>query len=681
MVNMESNLGGTQLGKYEIQAEVGRGGMGVVYKGYDPSLDRLVAVKVLAPHLVWEKEFVERFVREARSAARLKHANIVTIHDVGQTAGWYYFVMEFLEGSTLTEAIQERGPLAPDEALSLLRPIADALDYAHRQGLVHRDVKPGNVVVDPTGHVTLTDFGIARATRETRLTATGTIVGTPEYMSPEQAKGLQVNASSDLYSLAIVAYEMLSGRVPFEAESALALLHKIVYDPLPSICQVNADLPAGVEAVMKKALAKEPDDRYKEAGVFIEMLARTLAGEQVEKAATLVLESERPAPTPMPATVPTPKPSLPDEAAAPVIEREETKAAPVYVQPPPAPVPTAAPASVPTAASAPDSGQTKATHPDTQPSAPARRRVGVWVWALGAVVVLVVVGLTIGTGRDTTSYPVVPTLEKPYEGLNGVYYYTFNTKLEPFDNPLVRQAFSLAIDRETLAEIAKEQNPGGQYVAATTLTPPTILGLELYNQVGLPYDPERANALLAEAGFPGGEGLPEITLWVHETEFDQRIAEQIKNQWYSVFGLDVSLETKPWLDYEAMRYGFPHQVWHWDWYADYVDPHNFFYDAICGNHNSDFDWDDEHSSLVESIADAPDEATRRTRIETFSNRICANWDPTLSEWENDEYRTLIQEALYDLDEKARLEKYVQAERILCEDDAVVIPLFHYHGTK
>ena len=162
---MDSELIGTRLGKYEIQAELGRGGMGAVYRGYDEMLDRSVAVKVLAPHLVWEKEFVERFVREARAAAKLKHPNIVTIHDVGQEGGWYYFVMEYLEGWTLTDLIQERGPMGVEEALRVLRPLADALDYAHHRGLVHRDVKPGNVIVDPRGPVTLTDFGIVRAAK------------------------------------------------------------------------------------------------------------------------------------------------------------------------------------------------------------------------------------------------------------------------------------------------------------------------------------------------------------------------------------------------------------------------------------------------------------------------------------------------------------------------------------
>jgi len=344
---MESSLIGTRLSKYEIQAEIGRGGMGVVYRGYDPLLDRYVAIKVLAPHLVWQQEFVERFLREARAAARLKHPNIVTIHDVGQQGGRYYFVMEYLEGRTLADVIRQRGPLPPKDVLSILRPLAGALDYAHHRGLVHRDIKSGNIIVGPEGLATLTDFGIVRAAQETRLTATGTIVGTPEYMSPEQAKGLAVDARSDQYSLAVVAYEGLSGRVPFEAESTLALLHKIVYDPPPPIRQARPDLPVHVEDVLAKALAKEPGSRYAQVSAFVDALGRALAGEEAHAVPArpgVTPPPVRPAP---PAVVPVPKP------------------------------------------------------------APTRRRVPVWAWALGGLAVLVLVGIVGigGGGGDPTPTP------------------------------------------------------------------------------------------------------------------------------------------------------------------------------------------------------------------------------------------------------------------------------------
>ena len=257
-----SSLVGTRLGKYELQAEIGRGGMGAVYKAYDSALDRSVAVKVLAPHLVWEPEFVERFLREARAAARLEHPNIVTIYDVGQEGSWYYFVMEYLEGQSLTTLLANRPPMATQDALEILRPLADALDYAHGQGIVHRDVKPANVIIGPGGRVTLTDFGIAHATQATRLTRTGSVMGTPEYMSPEQALGRAVDKCTDQYSLAVVAYEMLAGKAPFQADSTPALLHKLVYDPPPPLREKRPDLPAGLEPVLARALAKDPKQRY-----------------------------------------------------------------------------------------------------------------------------------------------------------------------------------------------------------------------------------------------------------------------------------------------------------------------------------------------------------------------------------------------------------------------------------
>ncbi len=273
-----NNLINTTLGKYRIDFEIGRGGMGTVFRGYDPDLHRYVAVKVLAPHLAWDEMFVERFLREARAAARIKHPNIVTIHDVGQQAGWHYFVMEFLEGRSLTQLIEQQGSFRPQQVLAILRPVASALDFAHHNGLIHRDIKPGNIIVGPRGHVTLTDFGIARAAQETRLTGTGMIVGTPEYMSPEQAQGLTVDARSDQYSLAVVAYEMLSGEVPFKADSTLALMYKVVHEPPPPISQARPDLPAGVQPTLERALAKEPGARYPTVTACVETLEQALAG-------------------------------------------------------------------------------------------------------------------------------------------------------------------------------------------------------------------------------------------------------------------------------------------------------------------------------------------------------------------------------------------------------------------
>jgi len=396
-----SNLVGTRLNKYEIRAEIGRGGMGAVYKGYDPTLDRYVAVKVLAPHLVWEKESVQRFVREARAAARLKHAGIVTIYDVGQEASWYYFVMEYLEGETLTEVIKQRGQLPPDEVVRILHPLADALDYAHHHGLVHRDIKPGNVIVGPEGLVTLTDFGIARAAQETRLTATGTIVGTPEYMSPEQVRGLTADARSDQYSLAVVAYEMLVGRVPFEADSTLALLHMVAYEPPPSICEARPELPMEVEAVLTKALAKEPGDRYAMASAFVDALGRALAGEEVVKAPTLVPEPSAPAPVSVTgaaeATV---------KVSTPVMEPEKAAVPVAVVSPLPveSAVPAAAPAPTPI---------------------PAHVRMPVWGWALAGLAMLALVAgvvvAAVSTSRTSTLLEASQLFVSARDGKREVY--------------------------------------------------------------------------------------------------------------------------------------------------------------------------------------------------------------------------------------------------------------------
>lgn len=273
---MTDKLSGSQLGKYQIQASLGKGGMGMVYIGYDPQLDRQVAIKVLAPHLVWEEGFVERFLREARAAARIKHANIVTVFDVGQEQDHLYFVMEYLEGQTLAAYIRQRGALPIDEVLSILHPLADALDYAHQHGLVHRDIKPGNIMIGNGLRVTLTDFGIARAAEETRLTTTGTLMGTPEYMSPEQAWGEEVGHKTDLYSLAIVAYEMLSGRVPFSGTTPHAVLYKQIHEPPPPIRDSRPDLPEGVEAVLTRALDKTPEKRYGTTQAFVDELEAAL---------------------------------------------------------------------------------------------------------------------------------------------------------------------------------------------------------------------------------------------------------------------------------------------------------------------------------------------------------------------------------------------------------------------
>ena len=262
------------IGKYRIVREIGRGGMGVVYAGHQTELDRPVAVKVLAPHLAWEKTFVDRFLHEARMAAKLNHPHIVTIYDVGQQDNVYYLVMRLVEGKPLKDIIAQEGAIPLARTVGILAQLAEALDFAHSHGVIHRDVKPGNILVERGDQVTLTDFGVARAAEGTRLTATGITLGTPEYMSPEQALGQPTDARTDVYSLGIVLYEMLTGRVPFHADTPLATLMQQAQNPPPRPRSIVPSMPQEVEEVILKTLSKQPDGRYASAGEF----ARTLDG-------------------------------------------------------------------------------------------------------------------------------------------------------------------------------------------------------------------------------------------------------------------------------------------------------------------------------------------------------------------------------------------------------------------
>jgi predicted Ser/Thr protein kinase len=276
---MMQDMIGRTVGNYQILEELGRGGMAVVYRAYQASLNRYVAIKVLPPQFAFDREFVERFQREAKAAAGLRHPNIVVIHDVGQEAGTYYIVMEYLEGRTLKQVIEQEGPLPVVRAARIVEQVTAALDYAHQRGFVHRDVKPANIFVGEGDRVTLTDFGIAKAASETQhLTQTGMLMGTPEYMSPEQAGGGQVDHRTDLYALGVVLYQMLVGRVPFRGTTPHATLHAVIYEaPLPPR-QVNPNLSPAVEAVILKAVAKRPEQRFQRGADMVAALRTALSG-------------------------------------------------------------------------------------------------------------------------------------------------------------------------------------------------------------------------------------------------------------------------------------------------------------------------------------------------------------------------------------------------------------------
>jgi serine/threonine protein kinase len=269
-----SDLIGKTLGPYKILEKIGEGGMAVVYKGYQPALDRLVAIKVLRADLAGDAEFVTRFRREALAVARLSHPNILTVYDAGEMDGVYFMAMAYATGGSLKDLIRKK-PLDPDQAVSLAIQLADALDYAHSQKLVHRDVKPSNILLDHGMRPMLADFGIVKVLRETtQLTSSGATIGTPEYMAPEQALTKPVDRRTDIYALGIVLYEMLAGRVPFSAETPVVTLFQQVNDPPPPLCRARAGVPRWLEAIVNRALVKTPQDRYQRAKEMADALRR-----------------------------------------------------------------------------------------------------------------------------------------------------------------------------------------------------------------------------------------------------------------------------------------------------------------------------------------------------------------------------------------------------------------------
>ncbi|MDQ3965389.1 MAG: protein kinase [Actinomycetota bacterium] len=264
--------------RYTLVELLGSGGMAEVYLAHDEVLDRDVALKILRHQYAEDEQFVERFRREARSAAGLSHPNIVSIYDQGRSEdGAYYIAMEYVPRGTLKECISRYGALDPDAAAGVALQIADALQAAHEKGVIHRDIKPQNVLVTRTGDVKVTDFGIARAASST-VTATSAVLGTAGYMSPEQAMGKPVRPQSDLYSLGVVLYEMLTGELPYSAENPVALSMKHVNEPPRSPRKVNPEIPEALDALTVELLAKNPEDRYASAAELIDDLERVRSG-------------------------------------------------------------------------------------------------------------------------------------------------------------------------------------------------------------------------------------------------------------------------------------------------------------------------------------------------------------------------------------------------------------------
>jgi eukaryotic-like serine/threonine-protein kinase len=246
------------VGRYLVEQVIGGGGMAVVYRARDEELDRPVAIKVLADNLAADEAFRKRFLREARLAAQLSHRNVVQIYDSDEADGRPYIVMEYVEGETLADLLARRGRLPAGEAVELALQVCSGLDHAHRAGLVHRDIKPRNLLLRPDGTVKIVDFGIARSAGGTRLTETGSVLGTAAYLAPEQAAGDEVTAAADVYALGVVLYEMLGGRTPRSAASLTEFLSRGYEQPIPALREIAPDVPEALEDVVMRCLARIP---------------------------------------------------------------------------------------------------------------------------------------------------------------------------------------------------------------------------------------------------------------------------------------------------------------------------------------------------------------------------------------------------------------------------------------
>ncbi|MGZ6346982.1 MAG: protein kinase domain-containing protein [Anaerolineales bacterium] len=297
-----------KFGRYEIKAEIGRGGMATVYHAYDPRFEREVALKVLPREMLHDPQFRTRFEREAKTIAMLEHPAIVPVYDFGEEDGQPYFVMRYMTGGSLTDRMK-KGPMSIQDAAQLFERIAPALDEAHAKGIIHRDLKPGNILFDQYGAPYISDFGIAKIAANPSNVTGSAIVGTPAYMSPEQAQGEGIDGRSDIYGLGVILFELLSGNQPYHGDTPMSVVVKHITDPVPHILDVKPDLPAAIEAVVEKAMAKDRDQRFPTVKALSEALNAVARGETPDldvSEKTLITSSKTiisPKPTPAPGTI------------------------------------------------------------------------------------------------------------------------------------------------------------------------------------------------------------------------------------------------------------------------------------------------------------------------------------------------------------------------------------------
>jgi len=344
-----------QLGKYLIEAELGRGGMGVVYRAHQPSLERTVAIKLLSSDLIGDPDGVRRFRLEAKSVAKLNHPNIVQVYDIEEEENLLYLVMEFVDGESLDGLITKEA-LTESRCLKIVAEIADALHYAHEKGIVHRDVKPANVLMTSEGRVKVADFGLAYLIdREGGVTRTGFLVGSPNYMSPEQATGQKIDRRSDIYSLGVVLFRMLTGRVPFVAESSHAVLFMQVQQEPPDPREMNRNISLVTRGLVLKALNKKPEARFQTMAEFRDALLRQAASLTAGIPGEISLEVGSPilGGAGAPGAYPSPRVEPPGGITMPPAEPTKATAQMAAPAPEPPPAPAQAPAPAPSPAPRP----------------------------------------------------------------------------------------------------------------------------------------------------------------------------------------------------------------------------------------------------------------------------------------------------------------------------------------
>ena len=269
--------------RYEIIRSIGEGGMANVYLGYDEILDRNVAIKILRGDLSNDEKFVRRFQREALSSSSLSHPNIVEMYDVGEDNGLYYIIMEYVEGKTLKQLLKKRGSLTLSEAIDIMVQLTDGMAHAHDSYIIHRDLKPQNIMIQDDGQIKITDFGIAMALNSTQLTQTNSVMGSVHYLPPEQASGKGSTTKSDIYSMGIIFYELLTGKLPFKGENAVEIALKQMRDPIPSLKEDNPNIPQSIENIILKATAKNPKNRYEDAKSMHDDLLTALDDERMNE--------------------------------------------------------------------------------------------------------------------------------------------------------------------------------------------------------------------------------------------------------------------------------------------------------------------------------------------------------------------------------------------------------------